>query len=130
MVKGQRQPNNKTCGQTCVAMVGGIPVEESIKMFGHSNSTNHISQRRILSELGIETTEQVKVDNRRKWELPNFAIVRIVQRTRKMGHAIVYHEGKFYDPCYDKPFNSKQELFDHYGQWGKVKISHYYEIKK
>lgn len=130
MIKYQKQPNGKTCGQTCVAMIAGIPVEESINLHGHDKGTNMNDSRRILKKLGVETGEIVKLDNRKKWELPDFAGVRIVAVGRKWGHFITYYKGQFFDPFYGV-FDSKESLLEHYEKRrGKWRFSHYFEVLK
>lgn len=130
MLKLQKQPNGKTCGQTVVAMVSGIPVEESIKYFGHNKASNFKEQWKVFDKIGIKYGEHQAIDNRRKWELPSFAVVRIVATTRRMGHVLAYKDGVFYDPL-GHIFNSREEVKEHYATrtGRKWRFSHYYEIK-
>ena len=130
------QPNGTTCGQTVVAMVTGIPVEESIAHFGHNKGTNFKEQTKILNKLGMVVGEYKRIDNRKKWEfdLPNMACVRLQPNKRQTGHIIAYQNGIFYDPLVTRPFYSKQEVLDHYNRNKhsgiKWRFSHYYEVSE
>ena len=126
----KKQPNGTTCGQTCTAMIAGISVHESINMFGTDKGTTMADGKRILGKLGIKTGEITKIDNRKKWSLPDFAGVRITGVGRKWGHFIVYKDGQFFDPVYGV-FDSKEELMERYSKHRvKWRFSHYFEVLK
>lgn len=101
------------CGQSSIAMVLGITLDESVKLFGHKRSTYFKEYRKILNDFNVQTDSYRKVDNRRKYKLPSKALVRIEKIGRRMGHVVVHLDGKFYDPA-GKVYNSKDEMLDDY----------------
>lgn len=132
MIKHRYQPNNKTCGQTSMAMVLGITPEEAIKLYGHNNATYHSEHIKILKSKGYDVDEKfTKVDNRKKYELPKLCIVRVSKAGKRIGHMIVHYKGKFYDPSTIKNdkgiYDSKEHLFKSYPP--KWRIESYLEIK-
>jgi hypothetical protein len=128
-----RQPKgSKLCGQSTIAMVAGITLDESVKLFGHGTKSYYRDYTRVLNELGVTFAQWKKVDNRKKYDLPRFAIVRLQYVGRRTGHLIAYKDGKFYDPARGI-FNSKEELMESYnaniyGRSGKARIDWYMEI--
>jgi hypothetical protein len=128
-LKLQGQPNNMTCGQTSVAMVAGISVEESIKLFGHNHSSRLSDYQRVLKNLGIRYGDYTKVDNRRKVVLPDFCLVRLDRIGARTGHLIAYKDGVFYDPANGgKTFNSIDELMSAYNPYRRRwRIQYYLE---
>lgn len=52
-----KQNSPTTCGQACVAMVLGITLEESIGMFGHSNTTSDFEILKALGQFYIQTID-------------------------------------------------------------------------
>lgn len=105
------------CGQSSVAMVLGITLDESIKLFGHKKATRFKEYKKILNDFNVRTDSYKTVDNRRKYKLPNKALVRIEKVGRRMGHVVVHVDGKFYDPM-GKVYNSKDEMLEDYSNRG------------
>lgn len=105
----QRQPNNRTCGQTSVAMAVGLPVEKVIETYGHAKATYPGEHVAAMKKLGWEADAPKSFQSTR--ELPEMALVRIRwhRRSRKsvtgyargykrMGHLVLWANGQFYDP--------------------------------
>lgn len=126
-----KQPTNRTCGQTTIAMIAGINVQESIKLFGHDKSSYIRDYKRVLGQLGFKYSNPNKVDGRRKLNLPKMAIVRMQKVGRKTGHLFAYHNGVFYDPLYGI-FNSREALLDRYNSTtrGRWRIDWYMEVSE
>jgi len=120
---------SKLCGQHAIAMATGITIEESIKLFGHKNSSYYRDYVRVLTELGYSFNGKKSVDNRKKYTLPKLALVRLQKVGRRTGHLITYCDGKFYDSCRGV-FNSKEELMSSYNDniRGRWRIDWYMEI--
>lgn len=121
----QQPPRSYVCGQTSVAMIAGITAEESYKLFGHQKATYFTEHIKVLTNLGFEVEKFKKVDNRKKYTLPDLCLVRIGKSGRRMGHMVAYNKGKFYDPA-KGIFNSKEDLLKRYPKW---RIEYYLEIQ-
>lgn len=124
------QPNNTTCGQTSMAMILGITPQESIRMYGHDGATYQREHIKILKEKGYDVDSKfTKVDNRRKYTLPDLCLVRIAVAGRRMGHMIVHYKGKFFDPANHTKgiFESKDEIINFYNR--RWRIEYYLEIR-
>ncbi|AYP68191.1 hypothetical protein PQE75_gp059 [Bacillus phage vB_BcoS-136] len=126
-----KQPTKNTCGQTTIAMLCGITPQESIEVFGHNRSSRYKDYVRVLNQLGVSHGEIKKVDNRKKYDLPRKAIVRMNKTGNKNGHLIAYCDGVFYDPWYGI-FHSKEELLEYWNvrkrYGGKWRIDWFIEI--
>lgn len=127
-MKHLRQPNNMTCGQTSFAMVTGMTPHEAINFYGHDHATKFHEHVTMLKRKGYDVTGFVKVDNRKKYDLPNTCMVRLCKSGKKTGHLVVHHKGKFYDPARDNGiFDSREELLKRYPKgW---RIEYYLEVK-
>lgn len=130
MLKLIKQGNNtKTCGQCTTAMLLGITIEESIKLYGHETTSNMREAKKVIEKFNFKAGNIVKIDNRKKWNLPKMAFVRVCITTKRVGHFIAYKDGVFYDPSRGI-FNSKEELLANYnnGNSRKWRFSHYMEV--
>lgn len=109
-------------------MVTGITPQEAIKLYGHAGATKFNEHVRMLKKTGHDVTDFVKVDNRKKYDLPETCMIRLCRSGKRTGHLVVHHKGKFYDPAKDNGvFNSKEELLERYPD--KWRIEYYLEIK-
>src|SRR5579863_643692 len=100
MITIQLQPHgSKTCGQHCVAMVAGVPVAESIEVFGHKHSTETKDQVAALKYLGLETAPKYR-RYKLKNDLPKLCIIRMKHLAGSGSHVAVYHNGFVYCPTY------------------------------
>lgn len=114
-------------------MILGISPEESIKLYGHDNATYHKEHVQVLRSLGYDVNDKfTKVDNRKRYTLPDVCLVRVSRAGRNTGHMIVHYKGRFYDPSPLKNtsgvYNSKEELFATYP--AKWRIEYYLEVKR
>jgi hypothetical protein len=89
MIKWIQQPEGSSlCGQTCVAMIAGVTLEESIEAFGGKRSGTRTKDVVIaLRKLGINGQCY-----------PDTCIVKLHFDGQKNTHWTIWHEGKFYDP--------------------------------
>lgn len=121
------QPNETSCGQTVMAMALGVPVEEVIKLLGHSKATYALDWEKVLLHYGYEPTKIVKVDNRKRYTIPDMSNVRINRPGRLMGHALLYNHGLFYDPSKGGRVFSLNQFKEYYPKW---RIDGYRPIRK
>lgn len=92
------QPQNGYCGQTCLAMLAGIPVEEVIKIMKSRKCQASISKvLETLDYFGLSYYKPVYTHGRRV-ELPKCCIINV--RGDSKSHLLVYYNGTFYDPTF------------------------------
>ena len=113
MVKWIKQPNKFSCGQTCVAMAAGVSVKKAIEVFGHNGPSRITDQVRAFRKLGGKAIgEDVAASKVRKVLRMAFLSTSYMKRDRRtkdgysytrttgQHHAVLWFEGKFYDPWY------------------------------
>lgn len=111
------QPHDGLCGQSCVAMLAGITLDEAINVMhcGEWQAT----MNRIVSALnffGIDHSEEILYTNGKEdITLPKCCI--IMEKMGRFSHYLVYFDGKGYD--------SNLGVLDHYDL---TKIKGYMEI--
>lgn len=90
-----KQPNAYWCGQACVAMLAGVPVEEVVSVMGNDKGTGKKDIARALDHYGIRQAKTMtKADN--ATVLPRACILKVLMP--KYGHWVLYYDGKYYDP--------------------------------
>ncbi len=90
------QPSSGCCGQTCLAMLAGIPVNEVIKIM--KSTKWQASMSKVLETLdyfGFSYKKPVYTHGK-KVEFPKCCIVNA--RGIEKNHLLVYFDGVFYDP--------------------------------
>jgi hypothetical protein len=90
------QPNAGLCGQTCIAMLTGLSVEEVMEVM-HCKAWQ-ISFSKILETLdyfGLSYSDKIVYTRGKKTILPNCCI--ISERTETCNHFLLYYKGKYYD---------------------------------
>lgn len=91
-----KQPSIGSCGQTCLAMLAGISVEEVIKIMGSNRWQASISKvLETLDYFGLSYNKPVYTHGK-KVNLPKCCIVNVSGREKN--HLMVYFDGLFYDP--------------------------------
>ena len=96
----QRQPSEFTCGQTCVAMLTGIRVDDVIsEIHGHTTSVADLGG--YLRKSGWHAAWSLtRVNKHVRW--PEFAILRAMwPKTGRIGHWMLWADGRIYDPWSD-----------------------------
>lgn len=95
------------CGQHCVAMLAGVPVEEAIEAVGHDRQTRTKDLRRAMEDLGLELGGDRLLQVRHN---PNFfnpqytpkaalcKAVHHIKYVKSHFHWVVLFDGKVYDP--------------------------------
>lgn len=92
------QPHDGLCGQSCVAMLAGITLDETINIM-HCNEWQATILKIInaLNYFGIEHSEElVYTMGRTDVKLPKCAV--ILETMGRFSHYLVTLDGKFYDP--------------------------------
>jgi len=96
-IKQLYQPmGSKQCGQTCVAMIAGVTVEEVVKLIGKKGRTTHNDWRKALQVYGFDVLEKRRVSNKRPF--PDLCIAIQKQPGHNVRHAFVMYKGQIYDP--------------------------------
>jgi hypothetical protein len=86
-------PNSHNCGQIAVAAFLGIPVEEVIRVVGHSHCTTTRELVSALRILGAECPDRLQ-------RTPDGPCLMKVRDTRKSGwHWVAFGGGSVYDGC-------------------------------
>ena len=92
-----KQPDNSNlCGQACVAMIIGISLNESIKLFNSRGKTGTKKLYYALRERGISCSDKsTRIKNNNK---PKLCIVIIHYTGCKNTHWCIWNNNKYYDP--------------------------------
>lgn len=100
MITQQLQPTPNSCGQTCVAMLLGMPVAEVLALIpdsGQGTTSGQIAVHLIL--LGWRVVKPVRF----RRSLPALCLARIVWpgpgSARRRGHWVLFAEGRCFDPA-------------------------------
>lgn len=104
MITWQRQPSPKSCGQTCVAMLLGVPAEEVIAKIPDKNGTVVRELAQFLHEEGWEADERCRRIGR-LWQPPEVALCRVRWGDPRSRHAhwVLRADGHFWDPLARDP---------------------------
>lgn len=88
-----KQPDNsRLCGQTCLAMILGITIEEAIREFGHDGCTHIYELEEVLTNHQYSTTRVAGANFSR-------GICRLRSTAnKKWSHFAVMWDGVLYDP--------------------------------
>jgi hypothetical protein len=91
------QPVDGLCGQTCIAMLAGVTIEEVMSVLNLREWQAKMGEMiSALNYYGIEHSDTVVFTEGRQVTLPKCCIM-----MEKMGlycHYLIYYDGKFYDP--------------------------------
>lgn len=94
-IKYMREPNGFLCGQTCVAMLAGVTVENVISIMQNDIGCGVGEIKRALDHYGIRHAKTMtKADN--TVDLPKACSLKVL--LPGYGHWILYYDGRFYDP--------------------------------
>jgi hypothetical protein len=92
-----RQPEDSSlCGQTCVAMLAGVSLEESIKVFDTKGGTKTKQVLATLKHFGVKCGDLTRLKNGVK-KSP-ICIVKLHFKDCDDTHWTVYNCGIYYDP--------------------------------
>lgn len=90
------QPHDGLCGQSCIAMLAGISLEETINVM-HCSEWQATMGKMIeaLDYFGIGHDEQIIYTVGRAATLPKCCI--IMEKMGRYSHYLIHYDGKFYD---------------------------------
>ena len=114
-----RQPDNSNlCGQACVAMIAGISLDESIKLFNSRGSTGTKTVYYALQKRGISCSDKaVRIKNNNK---PKLCIVTIHYTGYKNKHFCIWNNNKYYDPS--RGIRAKLDKFERETSFIKINL--------
>jgi hypothetical protein len=92
-----RQTRNNNCGQACIAMLAGIPIEAATLIVGKKGYTSSTDLMRALDALHIKHSQLKKFSPSNNIPQTAILIVRSKPRTRVF-HFVVWHKGQIFDP--------------------------------
>ena len=90
------QPEDGLCGQTCVAMLAGVTIEEVTKIMGCREWQATMGM--VISGLnyyGIRHTETIVYTQGKEVTLPKCAV--LMEKMGRFCHYLVHYDGRFYD---------------------------------
>jgi len=91
-------PASNLCGQTCVAMLAGVTINDVASFLGTEGCTNWWHLIKTLRNFGIECADRM-VRYRPSQELPTVCIVRIhFADVKNLSHYIVFYNDRWHDP--------------------------------
>lgn len=91
-----RQPQNGYCGQTCLAMLAGLSVDEVIEIMKSRKWKAGLSKViETLDYFGVLHKKPTYTKGR-KINFPKCCIVNV--RGENKSHILIYYDGKYYDP--------------------------------
>lgn len=119
IVYEQQRYRSKQCGQTCLAMILGISIDEAIKLLNNKKRSTSL-YKDIAVALERQGFEVEKHTGQIEWdEVPNNSIVRVVF-PNKAAHFIIKHDDRYYDPAIG--------IVERYNDYRK--ITHYIKFRK
>jgi len=94
----QPEPSN-LCGQSCVAMIAGITLDESIKVFGKRSGTYTKDVITALQKLNISCGDKlIRISKTQKKSDFCMVVVR-AKKFKRYDHWVVFKDGQYYDPA-------------------------------
>jgi len=114
-IKYIKEPTGYLCGQSVVAMLANVSVDEAIEVIGNDKGTSVAEIESALNWYGIKHGKK-RIKYEKGMELPDICILSL--RLPGYGHWSLYYKGTFYDP----EFGKINELPK------KAKLIHYWEI--
>lgn len=78
------------CGQACISMLSGVPLNEIINLMGSQCSISKVIE--ALNYFGIAHSDKMVYRIKQGGKLPKCCII------NTKGHLMVFYDGKYYDP--------------------------------
>ena len=94
-IKYIKEPTGCLCGQTCVAMLAGVPVDEVIEVIGTDGGTSKKDLKKALDYYNISYAPK-STGYDPNVSLPDLCVIRM--KLPDYGHWGIYFKGKYYDP--------------------------------
>ena len=100
MIQLVKQPvNSRCCGQACVAMLAGVTLNESVRIFGKRSTTTTKDVVAALRKLGIQCGDRAVRLGKGVWKSGRCMVVVHAKGDKKYLHWVVYGDGRYYDPA-------------------------------
>lgn len=90
------QPNPCACGQACIAMITGKPIEDVFKVMKTEGSTSIGQLIEALDYYGIKHAEKNVRISKKNPNHSDYCILTV--HMPLYTHWVVYYQGKYYDP--------------------------------
>lgn len=98
MIKQLYQPEDSNlCGQTCVAMLAGVSLDEAIEAVGTRAGTCGPALHKALKKFGIKTSKK-SIRTKRNGIIPENCIARVRTKGSTGCHWILIWNSGVYDP--------------------------------
>jgi hypothetical protein len=91
-----KEPTGYLCGQSVIAMLAGVSVNEVIEVMQNEKGTSTQELRDALNWYGLKTATKARLKYTGEAELPDCCILSIM--LPGYGHWSLYYKGKYYDP--------------------------------
>jgi len=91
-----KEPTGYLCGQSVVAMLAGVSVDEVIEVMRTDQGTGVLVIRDALKYFGFKTATKARVKYAPGESLPGCCILSV--KLPGYGHWSLYYKGKYYDP--------------------------------
>ena len=95
----QDKPTN--CGQTCVAMLLGLTIQQSERLFGKKGCTTTKEVKKALEIFGCKVADKLKRCNNWTAKFPPLCIIKMSFLDSGRSHWVVFSETCIYDPAMD-----------------------------
>ena len=115
-IKFIKQPTEYLCGQSVIAMLADVAVDEVIDVMQTDKGTYTPEIRGALKWYGIKTATKARIKYEEETSLPECCILSV--KMPGYGHWSLYYKGKYYDP----EFGVLDKLPE------KAKIRYYWEV--
>ena len=105
MITRQQQPSKNSCGQTCIAMLLGIPAVDVIAEISDARGTIARQLADYLNARGYRVTSRC-MRYVSQGSLGETALCRVRwgdDPKNRRAHWVLWADGKFWDPLADKP---------------------------
>lgn len=128
------QPTDFTCGQTTVAMIAGVTVDEVIEVMGNAKGTQVGDFTRALRHYGFDVGRDIELphpaERTSRSRLPSCAILTVTKYREDddFNHAVLLNRAIVYDPALGAgiPLSTySTNLLPRDGRW----INQYLKIK-
>lgn len=91
------QPNDGLCGQTCIAMLADVTLDEACEIM-HCRDWQASMGKMVdtLDYLGLDHADTIHYTQGRDVELPECAI--LMEKMGRYSHYLIYYKGTYFDP--------------------------------
>jgi len=91
------QPHDGLCGQTCIAMLAGVSLDDACEIM-HCRDWQASMGKMVdtLDYLGLAHSDVIQYTQGAEVELPKCAI--LMEKMGRYSHYLVYYDGTYYDP--------------------------------